>query len=101
MSFSDGLSGRQLAEALDVGLAAVTGIANRLAARDLVRRAEDPADRRVRRIYLTDAGAALVTELRDRSRAGKRRLLRRLTAAQLREYVRTMDALNAAAEAER
>lgn len=97
LSFSDGLSGRQLAAALGVGLAAVTGIANRLAARELVRRAEDPADRRVRRIYLTEAGAALVKELRDAGRTGKRRLLRRLTAAQLRDYASTMDALNAAA----
>jgi len=97
LSFSDGLSGRQLAAALGVGLAAVTGIANRLAARELVRRAEDPADRRVRRIYLTVAGAALVKELRDAGRTGKRRLLRRLTAAQLRDYASTMDALNAAA----
>jgi DNA-binding MarR family transcriptional regulator len=95
------MSGRQLADALGVGLAAVTGLMNRLGARGLVRRAEDPADRRVRRVYLTEAGTALVTELRDAGREGKRRLLRRLTAAQLREYARTMDALNAAAEADR
>ncbi|HEV7649555.1 MAG TPA: MarR family transcriptional regulator [Actinophytocola sp.] len=101
LSFSDGLAGRELAAALGVGLAAVTGIADRLAARELVRRAEDPADRRVRRVYLTEAGRAVVTGLRDAGREGKRRLLRRLTAAELRDYARTMDVLNAAAETER
>jgi len=101
LSFSDGVSGQELAGALGVGLSAVTGLANRLGARGLVRRAEDPADRRVRRIYLTEAGAALVTELRDAGREGKRRLLRRLTARQLRDFASTMDALNTAAEADR
>jgi len=98
LSFSDGLAGRELSAALGVGLAAVTGIADRLAARDLVRRAVDPVDRRVRRVYLTEAGRALVTGLRDSGREGKRRLLRRLTTAELRDYARSMDALNAAAE---
>jgi DNA-binding MarR family transcriptional regulator len=56
LSFSDGMAGRELAGALGVGLAAVTGIANRLSARGLVRRAEDPVDRGVRRVYLTEAG---------------------------------------------
>ncbi len=101
LSFSDGLAGGQLADALGVGLPAVTGIANRLAARGLVRRAEDAADRRVRRVYLTEAGTALVTELRDAGREGKRRLLRRLTARELRDYAASMDALNTAAAAER
>jgi DNA-binding MarR family transcriptional regulator len=101
LSFSDGQSGRDLSAALGVGLAAVSGITHRLAARGLIRRAVDPVDRRVRRVYLTEAGRALVTGLRDSGREGKRRLLRRLTAAELRDYARSMDALNAAAEADR
>ncbi|MPZ80027.1 MAG: MarR family transcriptional regulator [Actinophytocola sp.] len=96
LSYSDGMAGQELADALGVGPAAVTGITKRLG--DLVRRAEDPADRRIRRVYLTEAGAALVAELRDAGRDGKRRLMRRLTERRLRDYARTMDALNAAAE---
>lgn len=98
LSYSDGLSGQELADALGVGLAAVTGITKRLG--DLVRRAEDPADRRIRRIYLTAAGEALLTDLRDSGRENKRRLMHRLTARQLRDYASTMDALNAAAESD-
>jgi DNA-binding MarR family transcriptional regulator len=40
--------------ALDVGLAAVTGITHRLSDRGLIRRAVDDHDRRIRRIYLTN-----------------------------------------------
>jgi DNA-binding MarR family transcriptional regulator len=101
LSFSDGMAGRELAAALGVGLSAVTGITHRLAARGLIRRAVDRADRRVRRVYLTEDGRALVTGLRDSGREGKRRLLRRLTAAELRDYARSMEALNAAAAADR
>jgi len=63
LSFRDGLSGHELSEALGVGLAAVTGMANRLTDRGLVRRAEDPNDRRVRRVYLTEQGTELIDML--------------------------------------
>jgi DNA-binding MarR family transcriptional regulator len=42
LSHEDGRSGQALAQALGVGLPAVSGIAKRLAARGLVRRVEDP-----------------------------------------------------------
>jgi DNA-binding MarR family transcriptional regulator len=100
LSFEDGASGQDLARALEVGLAAVTGITHRLAARGLIRRAVDPHDRRVRRIYLTDKGSAVLAELRDAGRAEKRRLLQRLDTEALRHLAAGMDALNEAAEAD-
>ncbi|GAA3437099.1 MarR family winged helix-turn-helix transcriptional regulator [Kutzneria kofuensis] len=100
LSFQDGASGQDLARALGVGLAAVTGITHRLSARGLIRRAVDPHDRRVRRIYLTDKGSATLAVLRDAGRDNKRRLLRRLDDEALRKMADAMDALNAAAEAD-
>jgi DNA-binding MarR family transcriptional regulator len=58
-------SGQDLAHALGVGLGTVTGIVDRLVAQDLVSRHEDPNDRRVRRVELTPAGAALVEEINN------------------------------------
>ena len=100
LSFSDGASGQDLARALDVGLAAVTGITHRLSARGLIRRAVDPDDRRVRRSYLTPKGSAILAELRDAGRSRKRRLLMRLETENLRQMAEAMDALNEVAESD-
>lgn len=100
LSFEDGASGQELARALGVGLAAVTGITHRLSARGLIRRAVDPHDRRVRRIYLTPKGSAILAELRDAGRVDKRRLLKLLDTEALRQMAEAMDALNEAAESD-
>jgi len=100
LSFQDGASGQDLARALDVGLAAVTGITHRLSARGLIRRAVDAHDRRIRRIYLTDKGSATLAVIRDAGRNTKRRLLRRLDTDALTQMAAAMDALNEVAEAE-
>jgi DNA-binding MarR family transcriptional regulator len=100
LSFQDGASGQDLARALGVGLAAVTGITHRLSARGLIRRAVDAHDRRVRRIYLTEKGSATLAALRDAGRNNKRRLLRKVGTDALRQMAEAMDALNEAAESE-
>jgi DNA-binding MarR family transcriptional regulator len=46
----------------------LTRLVDRLEARGLVRRAADPHDRRVSLVQLTDAGEALINELRPRHR---------------------------------
>jgi DNA-binding MarR family transcriptional regulator len=97
LSHEDGPSGQALAQALGVGLPAVSGIAKRLAARGLVRRVEDPHDRRIRRVHLTDEGAELIRRTRDAGRDSKRRLLKRLDRHALSQMAEAMDALNAAA----
>lgn len=55
----DGLSQRELSEQLVVDSSNITGLVDRLAARRLVKRAPDPADRRRHRIVLTATGRAL------------------------------------------
>ena len=93
-----GMSGQALARHLGVGLAATTGIVDRLVGQDLVTRTEDPDDRRVRRIELTAEGAALVARLRDAGLERMRRLLDRLDDASLADLERVLLALAAAAE---
>src|SRR4051812_48984634 len=53
-------SGRELAGILGVSLATMSGMVDRLVAHDLVTRAEDPNDRRVRRITLSGAGQEMI-----------------------------------------
>jgi DNA-binding MarR family transcriptional regulator len=55
-----------LAEELHCDASNVTGIVDRLEERGLIERRADPADRRVRRLALTDAGARLRARMLDR-----------------------------------
>lgn len=77
-------SGQELARYLGVGLATVTGIVDRLVAHGLVTRREDPADRRVRRVELTEAGRALTDKLTTAGTDGLMRILRQLDLDTLR-----------------
>ncbi|GGO63394.1 MarR family winged helix-turn-helix transcriptional regulator [Nonomuraea cavernae] len=65
LSIHGSASGQELATGLGVGLGTVTGIVDRLVAQGLVSRHEDPHDRRVRRVELTDAGLRLMEEIND------------------------------------
>jgi len=58
------MSQRELATCLRYDASNITGIVDGLEQLGLVERQVDPADRRVRRIVLTDAGAELVDRLR-------------------------------------
>ncbi|MEU8245729.1 MarR family transcriptional regulator [Nonomuraea sp. NPDC048916] len=65
LAINGSASGQELATGLGVGLGTVTGIVDRLVAQGLVSRHEDPHDRRVRRVELTDAGVKLIEEIND------------------------------------
>jgi DNA-binding MarR family transcriptional regulator len=56
---------KALAEALGVSLAAMSRAVDGLFERRLVGRREDPGDRRMKRVRLTDAGAAVPRALND------------------------------------
>ncbi|MGH3664048.1 MAG: MarR family winged helix-turn-helix transcriptional regulator [Micromonosporaceae bacterium] len=90
LSFQDSASGQELAKSLDVSLGTVTGIVDRLVARKLVRRREDPEDRRVRRVALTTAGRALADELRNAGLAKFRTVLDQLDVETLRSFHEVM-----------
>lgn len=64
ISLHHGLSQMQLAEELNMGKVSVGGLLDRLEQNNLVERRTDKIDKRVKRIALTPAGAALVEQIR-------------------------------------
>jgi DNA-binding MarR family transcriptional regulator len=87
LSFHGSTSGQELARHLHVGLGTVTGIVDRVVAQGLATRREDPNDRRIRRVELTEAGKRLTAEIVDAGTTGYRRLLEHLDT----ETLRTME----------
>ncbi len=62
-----------------------TGIIQRLVNRDMIERREDPHDRRVRMLTITDHGLALIEEMMAVVHAKRRELLDRLSDQQLHQ----------------
>ena len=86
-------SGRELAGLMGVSLATMSGMVDRLVAHDLVTRAEDPHDRRVRRITLSTTGSRMIADIITAGTEKQARLLRRLTDAELRTVADAMQAM--------
>jgi DNA-binding MarR family transcriptional regulator len=93
----DGLPVGALAEHLGVNPSTITGHVDRLVRQGLVRRDEDPADRRIVRNYLTEDGAATVTALRRIAGHYIINILKRLDDGQLDRLEASLADLNAAA----
>lgn len=72
-----------LADALDVSVASMTGIVDRMEKRGLVERRHEDKDRRVVLVYPTGAGRDVFREIDERRRVGLGRLLERLSAEEL------------------
>jgi DNA-binding MarR family transcriptional regulator len=94
-----GITSTQLARVLGVGLSTVTGIVDRLQDQGLVRRGEDPADRRVTRVALTADGFGLMQRLHRDTSERMARLLGRLNDDELRTVRRATGYMLASAEA--
>jgi DNA-binding MarR family transcriptional regulator len=94
------IAGGELARMLGVGLAALSGMIDRLVVQDLVTRTEDLRDRRVRRIGLTKAGAELTGTIITAGAEKQRRLLSRLSVEELRVVSAAMEMLAAVAAVE-
>jgi DNA-binding MarR family transcriptional regulator len=69
----------QLAEALDVSVASMTGIVDRMEKRGLVERRHDREDRRVVLVETTETGRAVFTAIGETRRAGLGKMLEQLT----------------------
>ena len=87
-----------LAHALGVSLASVTGLVDRLAGRGLVVRTPSPRDRRVRLVGLTDDGVTLVEQVTTEGRKLLRSLLQAVDLDALRALERGLGALREAVE---
>ena len=58
-----GISQTELSEILDLSRMGVTGLIDRMENKGLVCRQDDPSDRRVKRIYLTESTAELIPKI--------------------------------------
>ena len=88
---------RELAKELDVGESAATAVVDRLVRQGLVVRCDDPTDRRVVRLALSDTGESLVVKLHASACRKTADLLVSLSDEQLVQLVTTMEMLEAAA----
>ena len=73
----------KLAEELDVSVASLTGIVDRMESRGLVERRREPDDRRVVLVHPTDAGNAVFGEMAAARRQTLEPLLDRMTDDEL------------------
>jgi len=92
------VSGGELARLLGVGLAALSGMVDRLVQQDLVVRSEDLHDRRVRRIGLSKKGAELIGSIFNAGETRMRTILSRLSDEELDVVARASLLLVKAAE---
>ena len=86
----------RLADALDISVASLTGVVDRMEGRRLVERRRDAADRRVILVHPGEGGRQLFADIDQRRRKGLAKLLRSLTEDELRGLLAGHRALRAA-----
>lgn len=86
----------RLAEALDISVAGVTGVVDRMEARGLVERRRDADDRRVILVHPAEGGRRLFAEIDQQRRQGLSKLLSGLSEAELSGLLTGHRALRAA-----
>ena len=90
------LSMSRLAEALDISVASMTGVVDRMEVRGLVERRRDTEDRRVILVHPAEGGRRLFAEIDAKRREMLGAILDRLTDAELRGLLTGQRALRAA-----
>jgi DNA-binding MarR family transcriptional regulator len=93
------LTVKGIAERLDVAKSRVTKIIDGLIAKDLVERAEDPKDARIKLINLTPAGQKKSAEIKDFQMGIHRKLLLHLNADERKNVLSHLELLRAEMEA--
>ena len=83
----------KLADELDVSVASLTGIIDRMEGRGLVERRREPEDRRVVVVHATDAGDAVFGEMAAERRKHLEPLLERMTDEELESFLLGLRAL--------
>lgn len=90
-----GASAGELAEGLGVAPPTVTGMTDRLLKQGLIVRREDPRDRRVVRLALSDEGTRLITEVSQMSKARLRDVFGRMPDKRLEVLTDLLEELTA------
>jgi len=89
---------KMLAEALEVTPANVTGVIDRLIERGLVQRMENPADRRITLLRVTEKGKELITNLEEYAAEHMTTLLATLSEEELDHLYKGLAAFITASE---
>lgn len=89
----EGLSQRELSDHLVVDRSNVTGLLDRMEKAGWVRRADDPADRRVYRVTLTPAGRRLWTKVEPLYRAVVSQVMQGITNRQMADCIELLNRL--------
>ena len=87
----EAVSVKTLGEKLGLSLAAMSRAADELVQRGLVNRTEDPADRRIKRLCLTDEGRTLVQKMRELRMAGFEQFVSTLTPKQQSQLAKALE----------
>jgi DNA-binding MarR family transcriptional regulator len=95
----DRATGHDLAEALHVSVATMSGLVDRLAEQEMVQRRDDPTDRRIRRLSVTPLGSATLRALISSGNTMPPQVLERLADPDLCALVQGLVALDRAMEA--
>lgn len=90
LSRDDGMPQTDLAAELDIGKVALGALIDRLETAGFVERRADPADRRVKRVVLTERGKSLVADLRGGNRDFNRRVMRAIPDADIAVSIQTL-----------
>ena len=94
----DRATGHELAAQLQVSVATMSGLVDRLVEHGMVSREEDPSDRRVRRLSVTPEGSATIRSLLSSAGTMPTPVLRRLAIEDLRALVQGILALDRAVQ---
>jgi DNA-binding MarR family transcriptional regulator len=98
LSRQDSITPSALAERIHVTPSTVTGLTDRLARQTLIRRQEDPGDRRLVRISLSEEGRQVIGELEVAGRAYLKEILGKLPTQHLECLTQVLEEFWAAAE---
>jgi MarR family transcriptional regulator, organic hydroperoxide resistance regulator len=100
--FNEGtINFRQLAAAMKVTPSNVTGIIDRLVDQGLVSRTENPEDRRMLMLRLTEKGENLINNLRERRISQMSAILSRMTQGELESVLKGIAILSGVIAAEK
>jgi DNA-binding MarR family transcriptional regulator len=91
------ITSAELSELLGTAPSSVTRLCDRLLAKGLIGRAEDPTDRRNRLLELTPAGRRLVDDVTDARRSEIRLIVEALSTQDRARLISSLDRFNAAA----
>ena len=94
LDYQDGLAQHELADALEVQPIAMVRLVDQLSEQGLVERRNDPADRRINRLHLTEAGRKRIRQLEFFKDEIGADLFAGIAEADVAQALRTLDLLH-------